>query len=94
MLGSVYWFVSAKGDELVISTSEQTMRIPHPEIARISVQDAKAAFDSNAAIFIDTRGEPYYSQGHIPGALSITEDELSNRLDDIRSADWIITYCT
>jgi 3-mercaptopyruvate sulfurtransferase SseA len=94
MFGSVVWFVSAQEPEGVVSPSTVTMRIPHPDVARMSVQDAKAAFDIGNAIFIDTRGEPYYSQGHIPGALSITEDELPDRLDEFDPADWLITYCT
>ena len=94
MLGSVAWFLDANGSGGDVQASAPTMRMPHPDIPRIGLGDAKAAFDVGTAVFIDTRGEPYFSQGHIPGALSITEDELPERLDEFNSSDWVITYCT
>jgi 3-mercaptopyruvate sulfurtransferase SseA len=67
---------------------------PHPEISRISAADAKIAFDSGEAVFVDVRGEPYYSEGHIPGALSIEENKILIRVNELNPDDWIITYCT
>ena len=68
--------------------------IPYPEIKRISLADAKAAFELKSAIFIDVRGEPYYSESHVPGAISMTYDELSSRMGELDKKAWIITYCT
>ncbi len=68
--------------------------VPYPNVTRISIADAMAAFDLGSAIFIDVRGEPYYSQAHIQGALSITEAELDTALAQIDPKTWIITYCT
>jgi phage shock protein E len=68
--------------------------IPFPEVSRINVKDAKAAFDIGNAVFIDVRGEPVFSDGHIPGAISITYDEIMDRLGELDSAAWIIPYCT
>jgi hypothetical protein len=68
--------------------------IPYPEMKRISLADAKAAYDLKSAIFIDVRGEPYYSEGHIPGALSMTNDELPSRMGELDKKAWIIPYCT
>ena len=64
------------------------------DVPRASLADAKAAFDTGTAIFVDVRGEPYYSQSHIPGALSIPLNELPERLDELDRSAWIITYCT
>jgi hypothetical protein len=94
ILGSAAWFVNAQRPEAEVSQSAPAMRIPHPDIPRITVEDAKAVFDAGSAAFIDTRGEPYFSQGHIPGALSITVDELPDRIDELRDYEWIVTYCT
>jgi rhodanese-related sulfurtransferase len=58
------------------------------------VGDAKAALEIQNAIFLDPRGEPFYSEGHIPGAISIPEDELEARLGELDPDAWIITYCT
>jgi hypothetical protein len=71
-----------------------TPAIPYPEIKRISLGDAKAAYELKSAIFIDVRGEPYYSEAHIPGAISMTYDEMSSRMGDLDKKAWIITYCT
>lgn len=68
--------------------------IPYSNVPRISVADARAAFDLGSAVFMDVRGEPYYSQSHIQGAFSVTEAELDTALAQIDPQAWIITYCT
>ena len=68
--------------------------IPYPEIKRISSGDAKAAFELKSAVFIDVRGDPYYSEGHIPGAISMTQEEMATRMGELDKNAWIITYCT
>ncbi len=68
--------------------------IPYPEIKRISIGDAKAAFELKSAVFIDVRGDPYYSEGHIPEAISMTQEEMATRMGELDKNAWIITYCT
>ena len=68
--------------------------IPFPGIQRISVQEAKAAVEKNKAVFVDVRGEELYLDEHIPGAISLPEDQLANRFSELNQDDWIITYCT
>lgn len=68
--------------------------IPFPDVPRVSLGDAKAAYDTEQAIFVDVRGEPFYSDAHIPGALSITEAQLDTAVSEFEPSDWIITYCT
>jgi rhodanese-related sulfurtransferase len=40
------------------------------------------------------RGDPYYSEGHIPGAISMTQEEMATRMGELDKNAWIITYCT
>lgn len=98
ILGAVAWYISFappnRSSESLSATSISSPVIPYPEVKRISLADAKAAFDLGNAIFVDVRGEPYYSQGHIPEALSIEEDRLLARLNELDPTAWIITYCT
>lgn len=98
ILGSVGWLVNtsrlAEAQRASVAAPVSSPRIPYPEIPRISLGDSKAAYDLKQAVFIDTRGEPYFSQGHIPGAISMTEDELIARLNELDPSGWIITYCT
>jgi hypothetical protein len=68
--------------------------LPYPEIKRISLGDAKAALELKSAVFIDVRGDPYYSEGHIPGAISMTQEEMATRMGELDKNAWIITYCT
>ena len=88
---------------LLLNPPSQTTILPdtsaptesvYPEIARVSLPDAKAAFGAKTAVFIDARPKASYDAGHIPGALSIPADELQNRLGELKKNDWIITYCT
>jgi len=64
------------------------------EIARVSLPDAKAAFDQDAAVFLDVRDAGSYASSHIPGALSIPLNELPDRLGELDQNAWIIAYCT
>jgi hypothetical protein len=72
----------------------QSAEDTYPEIPRVSLADAKAAFDAKTAVFVDVRDGDSYASAHIPGALSIPSFELENRLGELNRADWIVTYCT
>ncbi|MHB8133627.1 MAG: rhodanese-like domain-containing protein [Anaerolineaceae bacterium] len=76
------------------SVPAQAADIPYPEIPRVSLADAKSAYDQGAAVFVDVRSLSEYETEHISGALSIPEVEMVNRLTELNSQDWIITYCT
>lgn len=83
------------GSPVATATQPATnLRVPFPEVRRISLGDAKAAWDTKQAVFVDVRGDPYYSEGHIPGALNIPLDDLSSRAGELEKNAWIITYCT
>jgi 3-mercaptopyruvate sulfurtransferase SseA len=47
---------------------------------RISLADAKKAFDDKSATFIDTHVKTTYDAGHIPGAINITVQDLEAKL--------------
>ncbi len=61
---------------------------------RVSLTDAKAAFDSQSAVFVDVRIPESYQAGHIPGAINIQLNDLANRLNELDPNQWIITYCS
>ncbi|MEW5829059.1 MAG: rhodanese-like domain-containing protein [Chloroflexota bacterium] len=66
----------------------------YPEIPRVSLADARAAFDSGSAIFVDVRSTEAYMASHIMGAINIPLAELEARLSELDQVQWIITYCT
>lgn len=86
---------SSSPDVVPTATPKEAVDIPaEDDIPRVSVGDAKAAFDLKQAVFVDVRDRMSYGLNHIPGALSIPYDELQDHLDELHPADWIITYCT
>lgn len=68
--------------------------IPYPEIVRVSLGNAKAAYDLKQAVFVDVRDAGSYANSHIPGAISIPLADLESRLNELDKNAWIITYCT
>jgi hypothetical protein len=62
------------------------------QVERVSLVDAKVAFDSESAIFLDVRATDSYDASHIPGALSIPLNELTSRMGDLEPDSWIIPY--
>jgi len=68
--------------------------IPYPDVERISLTDAKTAFDNGSALFIDVRDAEYYDAHHIPGALNIPYSQLETRMEELDPTQPVITYCT
>ena len=63
-------------------------------IQRVSLEEAKQAFDEGTAVFLDVRGDDVYAMEHVTGALSIPLGELESRLGELDPGQWIIPYCT
>jgi 3-mercaptopyruvate sulfurtransferase SseA len=61
---------------------------------RISLADAKKAFDEKSATFIDTHVKTTYDAGHIPGAINITVQDLEAKFNTIPKGKKIIAYCS
>ena len=64
------------------------------EVERVSLTDAKKAFDGGSAVFVDVRDSTSYNNAHIPGALLIPVNELTTQLNELNPTSWVITYCT
>ncbi|MCI0519328.1 MAG: hypothetical protein L0Z70_03630 [Chloroflexi bacterium] len=62
------------------------------DLARVSVADAKAAYDLGQAVFMDVRDAESYAQAHIRGAISMPLEEIPQRMDELDPQAWIITY--
>ncbi|HKY53212.1 MAG TPA: rhodanese-like domain-containing protein [Anaerolineales bacterium] len=66
------------------------------EVPRVTVEEAKAAFDSGAAVIVDVRSQEAYDVSHIDGALFVPLGEFESNIAniDLPKEQWIITYCT
>jgi 3-mercaptopyruvate sulfurtransferase SseA len=66
------------------------------DVPRVTVEEAKAALDSGAAVVVDVRDPTQYEQSHVAGAISIGLDDIEANPTgvDLDKDQWIITYCT
>lgn len=93
VLGVGGWYLGS----ILRDTDTASVEVPqaeenYPQIQRVSLTDAKAAYDNGSAVFVDVRDADTYAQQHIPGALSIPLAELADRTGELNPGDWIITY--
>lgn len=66
------------------------------DVLRVSVQDAKVAFENAAAIIVDVRDPDAFAASHIAGAINIPLAEIAANPTGLKldKNEWIITYCT
>ena len=63
-------------------------------VSRITLADFKQALDAGRVIPIDVRDADSYAAGHIPGALSVPLDSVSQKAAELkRSGKPIVAYC-
>ena len=67
---------------------------PANDAPRISLADAKAAFDAGTAIYVDSRAESAYKQEHIKGAINIPGGTLDSKIKQLSKDKKIIVYCS
>jgi 3-mercaptopyruvate sulfurtransferase SseA len=61
---------------------------------RISVEEAKKAYDAGDVIVIDTRAESAYKTEHIKGAINIPAEAFQTRYKEVPKGKKIIAYCS
>jgi len=64
------------------------------EAPRISLEDAKKAFDAGDVVFVDTRAAAAYKTEHIKGAINIPAGEFEKRYAEVPKGKKIIAYCS
>jgi 3-mercaptopyruvate sulfurtransferase SseA len=66
------------------------------EVPRVSVEDARKALESGAAVMVDVRDPRAFESRHIAGAISVPLGEIEQHPADLpfERDQWIITYCT
>ncbi|MDQ3180816.1 MAG: rhodanese-like domain-containing protein [Acidobacteriota bacterium] len=79
----------------VTVTPNSNAPVAHKDDApRISLEDAKKAFDKGGVLFIDTRAESAYKTEHIKGAISIPVETIEDRYKEIPKDKKVIAYCS
>ncbi len=64
------------------------------EAPRISLEDAKKAFDKGEVVFIDTRSALSYQNEHIEGAVNLPAGDFEKEYNKIPKGKKIIAYCS
>lgn len=77
-----------------IAAESTVTPVNESQVQRVTLEDAKAAYDSKSAVFLDVRDSSTYATAHIPGAVNIPLSELPTRMGELDSKAWIIPYCT
>ena len=67
---------------------------PPEDELRVSLDDAKSAFDAGTVLFVDVRGSEEYTASHIPGAVLITLSQIEGNEPAVEKDALIYTYCT
>ena len=71
-----------------------TTPTPSEDAPRITLEEAKKAFDDGKAFIVDARAEEAYKQEHIKGAVNIRQDSLDANLKELPRDKTIIVYCS
>jgi hypothetical protein len=71
-----------------------TGSMPNPDVPRISLEETQTMLEQDQAILIDVRSRDSFEKSHARGAISIPEEEMGARLDELPRDKEIILYCT
>jgi hypothetical protein len=82
--------------ESQLTESAGNFPLTEADVPRVTLEEAKVALESGAAVVVDVRDPGQYEESHAAGAISIwlgdiEADPTGVNLD---KDQWIITYCT
>lgn len=82
--------------EPVFTQSSENLPQSEAEVPRISLEEAKAALESGAAVVVDVRPPDAFAASHVAGAVNIPLLEIERNAEGLTldKDQWIITYCT
>jgi hypothetical protein len=92
LVGGAFYLLM--GNNTLNATPDIESDNPQAQVDRVTLNDAKEAYDTGSGVFLDVRDTESYSQSHIPGAISIPLGELGGRSGELEPDKWYITYCT
>ena len=63
-------------------------------VRRVTVAELQAMLKDGSAALYDTRPQAAYDAEHIPGALSMPNDQVANRAGELPKDKTLVFYCT
>jgi hypothetical protein len=87
---------SPGGSSALENTAEplSTNSIPFPDVPRISVQETQDLMAKGQAVLVDVRSSESYAKSRAAGAISIPEDQMEARMQQLPRDKMIVLYCT
>jgi rhodanese-related sulfurtransferase len=86
----------AAADTAASDTAAAQKKAPLPEGA-VDLKEAKRIFDEGMAVILDARSPSAFADGHIPGAINIPYDQLTDYLDtlaeEVPKEQQVMCYC-
>jgi flagellar basal body-associated protein FliL len=77
--------------EMNTAQARATNPLPYPDVARITVEETIDKLGSGQAVLVDVRSKSSYDTLHAEGAVSIPENEIETRLDELpRDVDLVL----
>jgi zona occludens toxin (predicted ATPase) len=67
---------------------------PLANVPRITLADAKKAFDAGNVVFVDTRAEVQFRQERVKNSINIPAETFEKRYAEVPKDKQIITYCS
>lgn len=64
------------------------------DATRISLKDAKAAYDAGTAVIVDSRDINAYKSERIKGSISMPVGEMEKRIGELPKDKQLIFYCS
>ncbi len=63
------------------------------DFERISIEELREGMSRDEIVLIDARPEVEFQAGHLPGAVSLPIELLSNQIDELWNDKTIVAYC-
>ena len=80
---------------LIVLTEQRGVNpnpLPYPNVPRISPAEAHSQQQAGSALIVDVRDAPFYQESHAAGAISLPEDEILTRLDELPTDKALVLY--
>ena len=71
-----------------------TGSLPYPDVPRIGVDESQAKQQQGQAVLVDVRTTESFAKSHAAGAISIPEEDMGARMNELPRDKEIILYCT
>jgi 3-mercaptopyruvate sulfurtransferase SseA len=71
-----------------------TSALPYPDVPRIALDETQEKIAQGQAILVDVRSKESFDKAHAVGAISIPEEEIDARLNELPRDKELILYCT